>query len=109
MNWEAFFDQTWVQVLLTVLGMIAGAAASIAWATSNAERLGRIVGRKTPGDGIDRFLVSFAQGFAKGLEETYTEASVALMTQPVSGAAAQAGVKSVYRIEVKTTPMEGKP
>ena len=98
-DWNAFFDQTWVQVLLTVLGFVAGAAASLAWAGSNAERLGRLVGARTPGDGIDRFLAEFARGFARGLESTFAQAEVNV--KPVGA--------GTYHLEVKAAPLWGEP
>lgn len=95
MDWNAFFDQAWVQIVLTGLGIIAGAAVSIAWASSNAERLGEMVGRRLPGDGIERFLEAFFVGFARGLAKTYSGATVTMTPQ----------APHTYRLEVKAAPL----
>lgn len=103
---EQFLEQTWVQVLLTIIGIVAVSTVAMRWGYRNGHSLGVRVGRWLPGDRIEQWLVEFLRGLKEGLESTYTEATVETTTE--ASFRLPEGVRTELRVDVKPNPSGGR-
>ena len=63
MNWDLVLG-----VLGGLAAVFATSSAALSWAAKNGERLGRMLAKRIPGDGVERFLIDFLRGLERGLE-----------------------------------------
>lgn len=103
---EQFLEQTWVQVLFTIIGIVAVSTVAMRWGYRNGYSLGVRVGRWLPGDKIEQWLVEFLRGLKEGLESTYSTATVETTTEPASRL--PEGVRAELKVDVKPNPSGGR-
>ena len=77
---EEILNNPAVAVLWTILCIVVVSTVALQWAKSHGRNLGLWIGKKLPGDQVERWLVEFLTGLKEGLEATYGQTVVETTT-----------------------------